>query len=93
MYDFGEETVFDTFRATPCKDQATRIWTFAGHAIFLAAAKKDKGPAITLGFDAFNVPNRVNYMSYIGDLSSPFFGKPIASQPPRRLQLSFRFRF
>jgi hypothetical protein len=60
---------------------------------FLAAAKKDKGPAITLGFDAFNVLNHVNYMSYIGDHSSPFFGKPIAAQPTRRLQLSFRFRF
>jgi hypothetical protein len=60
---------------------------------FLAAAKKDKGPVITLGFDAFNVLNHVNYMSYIGDLSSSFFGKPIAAQPSRRLQLSFRFRF
>ena len=60
---------------------------------FLAAAKKDKGPTATLGFDAFNVLNRVNYVGYIGDLSSPFFGKPIAAQPPRRLQASFRFRF
>ena len=60
---------------------------------FLAAAKKDKGPTVTLGFDAFNVLNRVNYVSYIGVLSSPFFGQPIAAQPPRRLQASFRFRF
>jgi hypothetical protein len=60
---------------------------------FLAAAKKDKGPTVTLGFDAFNVLNHVNYVSYIGDLSSPFFGKPIAAQPTRRLQMSFRFRF
>jgi hypothetical protein len=35
----------------------------------------------------------VNYVSYIGNLSSPFFGKPIAAQPSRRLQVSFRFRF
>jgi hypothetical protein len=60
---------------------------------FLVAAKKDKGPTVTLGFDAFNVLNRVNYVSYIGDLSSPFFGKPITAQPSRRLQLSFRLRF
>ena len=60
---------------------------------FLAAAKKDKGPTVALGFDAFNVLNRVNYVSYVGDLSSPFFGKPIAAQPPRRVQISFRFRF
>jgi acyl-CoA thioesterase FadM len=43
--------------------------------------------------DAFNVVNHVNYVSYVGDLSSPFFGKPIAAQPPRRLQVSFRFKF
>jgi len=60
---------------------------------FFLAARKDKGPTVTLGFDAFNVLNRVNYVSYVGDLSSPFFGKPIAAQPPRRLQLSIRFRF
>jgi hypothetical protein len=60
---------------------------------FLATVKKDKGPTITLGFDAFNVLNRVNYVSYIGNLSSPFFGEANAAQPPRRLQVSFRFRF
>jgi carboxypeptidase family protein len=60
---------------------------------FLAADRKDKGPTITLSFDAFNVLNHVNYMTYIGDLSSPFFGKPVAAQPTRRLQVSLRFRF
>ena len=60
---------------------------------FLASAKKDKGPTVTLGFDAFNILNRVNYVSYVGDVNSPFFGKPIAAQPSRRLQVSFRFRF
>src|SRR5262249_25547397 len=52
----------------------------------LAPAKKDKGPAITLGLDAFNVLNHVNYVTYIGVLSSPFFGQPVAAQPVRRLQ-------
>jgi hypothetical protein len=60
---------------------------------FLARAKKDKGPAVTFGVDAFNLFNHVNYVSYVGVLSSPLFGKPIAAQPPRRLQVSFRFRF
>jgi len=60
---------------------------------FIVPAKKDKGPTVTLGFDAFNLLNRVNYVSYIGDLGSLFFGRPIAAQPPRRLQASFRFRF
>jgi len=48
---------------------------------------------VTLGLDAFNVLNHVNYTSYVGVLSSPFFGKPISAQPPRRFQVSFRFRF
>jgi len=60
---------------------------------FLVPARKDKGPTITLGLDAFNVLNHVNYVSYVGVLSSPLFGQPIAAQPPRRLQVSLRFRF
>jgi hypothetical protein len=60
---------------------------------FLRAAKKDRGPTLTLGFDAFNVLNHVNYVTYVGDLSSPFFGKPIAAVAQRKLQLSLRFRF
>ena len=60
---------------------------------FFLGAKKDKGPTVTLGLDAFNLLNRVNYATYVGDLSSPFFGKAIAAQPARRLQASFRFRF
>jgi hypothetical protein len=60
---------------------------------FLTADKKDKGPTVTLGFDAFDVLNHVNYVTYIGNLSSPFFGKPVAAQQTRRIQVSFRFRF
>ena len=55
--------------------------------------KKEKGPAGTFAFDAFNVVNRVNYLSYIGNLSSPFFGQAVASQPARRLQLTLRLKF
>jgi hypothetical protein len=38
--------------------------------------------------DAFNILMRVNYAAYVGTLSSPFFGRAIAAQPPRRVQLS-----
>ena len=55
--------------------------------------KKDEGVKATLALDAFNVLNRVNYMSFVGNLSSPFFGRAVAAQPPRRLQLSFRVKF
>jgi hypothetical protein len=60
---------------------------------FLARTRKDKGPTLTAGVDAFNAFNRVNYSGYVGNLSSPFFGKPVSAQPPRRLQLSLRCRF
>jgi len=55
--------------------------------------KKDGDWKATLALDAFNVLNKVNYSSLIGNLSSPFFGQAIAAQPPRRLQLSFRLKF
>ncbi|MDR3702399.1 MAG: TonB-dependent receptor [Candidatus Sulfopaludibacter sp.] len=54
---------------------------------------KKEGPQFTVGVDAFNVTNRVNYVTYVGDLSSPFFGEPVSAKPPRRLQLSGRFEF
>jgi Carboxypeptidase regulatory-like domain/TonB dependent receptor len=55
--------------------------------------KKDGDIKATLAVDAFNVLNQVNYSSFIGNLSSPFFGQAIAAQPPRRLQMSFRLKF
>jgi outer membrane receptor protein involved in Fe transport len=55
--------------------------------------KKDEGVKATLAVDAFNVLNEVNYSSFIGNQSSPFFGRAIAAQPPRRLQMSFRLKF
>jgi outer membrane receptor protein involved in Fe transport len=63
------------------------------HNFYFNRAKKDKGPAGTFAFDAFNVLNRVNYLGYIGNLSSPFFGQAVASQPARRLQLTVRLTF
>ena len=55
--------------------------------------KKDDEVKATLALDAFNVLNEVNYSSFIGNLSSPFFGQAVAAQPPRRLQLSVRLKF
>jgi outer membrane receptor protein involved in Fe transport len=63
------------------------------HDFYLVRAKKEKGPMATLGIDAFDVLNHVNYPSYVGVLTSPFFGRPVSALPGRRLQASFRFRF
>ncbi|HEY3840938.1 MAG TPA: hypothetical protein VGL72_30415, partial [Bryobacteraceae bacterium] len=54
--------------------------------------KKD-GPHFTVGLDAFNLTNKVNYAGYIGDLSSPFFRHAVAAKPARRAQVSGRFEF
>ena len=60
---------------------------------FLFDKAKKEGPRVTFALDAFNVTNKVNYVTYIGNLSSPFFGQPVAAKPARRLQLSARFTF
>src|SRR5262249_35606180 len=59
----------------------------------LLRSRQTSGPGVTIGVDAFNVLNRVNYSRYVGTLTSPFFGQAISSQPARRVQLSLRFRF
>lgn len=58
-----------------------------------ALKKTKEGPAMTIGVDAFNALNRTNYASFIGNLSSPFFGLPVAARPARRMQLTFGFAF
>ncbi len=60
---------------------------------FLRPALKEKGPTATLGWSAFNVLNRVNYTGLVGNLSSPFFGQPVASRPARRMQFSWALKF
>ncbi len=59
----------------------------------LRPAKKDQGMRLTLGVDAFNILNHVNFQNFVGSLTSPFFGRAVATLPPRRLQLSARFQF
>jgi len=49
--------------------------------------------SVTIGLDAFNVLNRVNYGTYIGTVGSPLFGLPVSAQPGRQLQLSARMKF
>lgn len=59
----------------------------------ITGKKKDEGVKSTLAIDAFNILNEVNYIGLVGNLRSPFFGRAVAAQPPRRLQLSFRLKF
>ncbi len=84
----------------PCGSRNTGLGPgFAGvdlrwyREVRFAPAKKDKSPSVTASVDAFNLFNRVNYHNYLGALSSPFFGRSVAAQPPRRLQLGLRLQF
>jgi len=63
------------------------------HEFRLVKGDEDEVPRITVGVDAFNVLNRVNYSGYVGNLSSPFFGQPTSAQAARRMQLTLRFEF
>ncbi len=62
------------------------------HDIFLTKARKE-GPVATISINSFNVLNHPNYVTYVGVISSPFFGHAVAAQPPRRLQLDLEFKF
>ena len=60
---------------------------------FVVSVQGSRKRTATIGVDAFNVANHVNYNNPIGDLSSPFFGQSISAQAPRRLQFSARIRY
>jgi hypothetical protein len=60
---------------------------------FLLQKSKKESPRATIALDAFNLTNTVNYATYIGNLSSPFFGHAVAAKPSRRLQLTAKFVF
>jgi hypothetical protein len=62
------------------------------HDFPLSKAKKET-KVISLSLNAFNVLNHPNYVTYIGAMSCSLFGKPVAAQPPRRLQLDVQFKF
>jgi len=61
--------------------------------IALDHKKKEKGPVLTVGADASNLINRVNYGNFVGNISSPFYRQPVSSREPRRLMLFARLKF
>ena len=63
-----------------------------GHDFLLTKAGKE-GPIATISLNSFNALNHENDVTYIGVISSSFFGHAVASQPPRRMQLDLEFKF
>ena len=64
----------------------------AGHDFPLTKEGK-KGPLASLTVNSFNVLNHPNYTTYIGVVGSPFFGRAVEAQPPRRMQLNLELKF
>jgi hypothetical protein len=62
------------------------------HDIRLSKTKRD-GPFATISINSFNVLNHENDVTYVGVVSSPFFGHAVAAQPARRLQLDLELKF
>jgi hypothetical protein len=62
------------------------------HDFLLTKAGKE-GPIATIAINSFNVLNHPNDMTYIGVISSPFFGQAVAALPPRRMQLDVELKF
>ena len=55
--------------------------------------KQKERPQAAAAVDALNALNHVNCDTYIGNLSSPFFGRVVSARPPRRMLMSFKLEF
>ena len=60
---------------------------------FPLSKRKHETRVLSVALNSFNVLNHPNYLTYIGTISSPLFGQPVAAQPPRRMQLDLQFKF
>jgi len=64
----------------------------AAHDFLFPKARKEPY-TLTVSLNAFNVLNHKNDVTYVGVITSPFFGRGVQAQPPRRLQLDVEFKF
>jgi hypothetical protein len=103
---YTETSGFDTFNtgmlnARPAGVARNTLQT-AGNAevdlrwsrdVALQRKKTDRTPIVSMAVDAFNITNRTNYTSYVGNVQSAFFAQPTAALPARRLQFTLRVKF
>jgi hypothetical protein len=64
----------------------------AAHDFKLAKSRKEPF-TLTVALNSFNVLNHKNDVTYLGVIPSPFFGRGVQAQPPRRMQLNVEFKF
>lgn len=62
------------------------------HDFHLTKDRKN-GQTMTVSINSFNVVNRTNATTYVGVVTSPFFGRAVAAQPPRRMQFNLEWKF
>jgi hypothetical protein len=61
--------------------------------IALVRQRKEGAPLLSFAVDGFNVTNRTNFTSYVGNVQSSFFKEPTAALAARRMQFSAHLRF
>jgi carboxypeptidase family protein len=62
------------------------------HDFVLSKAHKE-ARTLTVSLNSFNVLNHRNDVTYVGVVTSPFFGRAVEAKPPRRMQLDVQFKF
>lgn len=60
---------------------------------FLLGHHANTAKNLRLGLSSFDVFNHPNDVSFVGVITSPFFGRAVAAEPPRRMQISAEFSF
>ena len=60
---------------------------------FVLSKSRKEAPRLTVSLNSFNLLNHENDVTYVGVITSPFFGRAVASLPPRRMQLNLQFNF
>jgi hypothetical protein len=60
---------------------------------FVLSKSRQEARTLTVALNSFNVLNHPNDVTYIGIITSPFFGHAVAALPPRRMQLDVQFKF
>jgi Carboxypeptidase regulatory-like domain len=60
---------------------------------FVLSKKRKEAQTLAVTLNSFNVLNHANEVTYIGVISSPFFGQAVAAFPARRMQVNLEYKF
>ncbi len=101
---FNITTGFDNNGDTVANDRPLGVGRNTGNSGGLATldvrlsrkfrfGKEDSSQYVEVQLDGFNVVNHVNFQTYVGTLTSPFFGRADSAYPARELRLSVNVKF